>query len=575
MPKVKVPVLGTIGKSVAIEADAPSRTEMNTAIAAAIAAATPSTDPVRPSTTIWRFIQEIPANITALASLAGTGLVAKTGTGAFSVRSIAGTAGNITVANGSGAAGNPTIDLAAVTPGSGGDLVAITTDSYGRVTDLRPALLGDISDVDFVTDPPTDGDVLKYDGVHAVWYPGTSGGGSLATLTDVDLSTNLLAGQVLSYDAGSGFWVNSALPSGRYTRGADFTNGLAAVIVPTNKVAVVVTEDCSIIGVEVLTLGGTGSCVLDIAKSTYAGYPPTVSICGAAKPTISAGTKYQDFTLTGWTTALSEGDTLLIEVQSSTVFTYVAIRLILEPTGATAADGYTDERVRDVIAAALLDTSTVAWTYNDSLDQISANVPNDSITYAKMQNVSATSRFLGRITAGAGDTEELTGTQATSLLNSFTRSLKGLAPASGGTSGTANFLCEDGSWSVPPGTGASFPLLAPNGSVTAPSYSFSSSHPSGMYWLAPGIRYNADGVSGQHAFEINGTLKLTIAPNATHGVLSATGSAANITGALNFGVDVTTTAPSAGGGGALPATPLAYFQWTLAGNPIKVPYYPG
>lgn len=43
-------------------------------------------------------------------------------------------------------------------------------------------------------------------------------------------------------------------------------------------------------------------------------------------------------------------------------------------------------------------------------------IPNDTVTYAKMQNISATARFLGRITASAGDTEELTGAQAGSLI---------------------------------------------------------------------------------------------------------------------------------------------------------------
>lgn len=74
-------------------------------------------------------------------------------------------------------------------------------------------------------------------------------------------------------------------------------------------------------------------------------------------------------------------------------------------------------------------------------------IANDAVTYAKMQNVSATSRFLGRITAGAGDTEELTGTQATTLLDTFTSSLKGLAPSSGG--GTTNYLRADGTWAAP------------------------------------------------------------------------------------------------------------------------------
>lgn len=63
----------------------------------------------------------------------------------------------------------------------------------------------------------------------------------------------------------------------------------------------------------------------------------------------------------------------------------------------------------------------------------------------------ATARFFGRITAAGGPGEELTGTQATSLLDLFTSALKGLVPSSGG--GTANFLRADGTWGVPPGTG--------------------------------------------------------------------------------------------------------------------------
>jgi len=77
----------------------------------------------------------------------------------------------------------------------------------------------------------------------------------------------------------------------------------------------------------------------------------------------------------------------------------------------------------------------------------STTIPNNTVTYAKMQDVTATSRFIGRITAGAGDPEELTGTQATTLLDNFTSTLKGLAPASGG--GTANFLRADGTWAAP------------------------------------------------------------------------------------------------------------------------------
>jgi hypothetical protein len=79
-------------------------------------------------------------------------------------------------------------------------------------------------------------------------------------------------------------------------------------------------------------------------------------------------------------------------------------------------------------------------------------VDPNAITYSKIQDVTATNRFLGRITAGAGDIEELTGTQATTLLDVFSSSLKGLAPSSGG--GTNNFLRADGTWAIPPGGSA-------------------------------------------------------------------------------------------------------------------------
>jgi hypothetical protein len=72
-----------------------------------------------------------------------------------------------------------------------------------------------------------------------------------------------------------------------------------------------------------------------------------------------------------------------------------------------------------------------------------ATIANNAATNAKLADV-ATETIKGRITASTGDPEDLTGTQATTLLDVFTSALKGLAPASGG--GTENFLRADGSW---------------------------------------------------------------------------------------------------------------------------------
>lgn len=52
----------------------------------------------------------------------------------------------------------------------------------------------------------------------------------------------------------------------------------------------------------------------------------------------------------------------------------------------------------------------------DSTGIVTAEIAASAVTYAKIQNVSATSRLLGRVTAGAGVVEELTPTAARTLL---------------------------------------------------------------------------------------------------------------------------------------------------------------
>jgi hypothetical protein len=61
-----------------------------------------------------------------------------------------------------------------------------------------------------------------------------------------------------------------------------------------------------------------GSVTLDIWKSSYADYPPTVSnsITGAEKLTITSGIKNQSTSLTGWTTQINAGDILRFNIDS-------------------------------------------------------------------------------------------------------------------------------------------------------------------------------------------------------------------------------------------------------------------
>lgn len=82
----------------------------------------------------------------------------------------------------------------------------------------------------------------------------------------------------------------------------------------------------------------------------------------------------------------------------------------------TGAGGYTDEDAQDAVGSILADTATIDLSYNDTTPTLTGDVIDDSITYAKIQNVSATDRVLGRSSPGAGNVEEIT-------LTSFGRSL--------------------------------------------------------------------------------------------------------------------------------------------------------
>jgi len=84
-------------------------------------------------------------------------------------------------------------------------------------------------------------------------------------------------------------------------------------------------------------------------------------------------------------------------------------------------------------------------------------IVNNAVTLAKLADM-ATASVMGRVTAGIGDPEILTTTQLTTLVNTFTTSLKGAVPASGG--GTTNFLRADGTWASP--AAASFSAIAAN-----------------------------------------------------------------------------------------------------------------
>lgn len=75
-------------------------------------------------------------------------------------------------------------------------------------------------------------------------------------------------------------------------------------------------------------------------------------------------------------------------------------------------------------------------------------IVNDAVTNAKLAEMPA-GTIKGNNTNATANPLDLTGTQVTAMLDAFSTTAKGLAPASGG--GTTNYLRADGTWAAPPG----------------------------------------------------------------------------------------------------------------------------
>ncbi len=105
-------------------------------------------------------------------------------------------------------------------------------------------------------------------------------------------------------------------------------DGGGSAITTGGKAWVRVPYDMTITGWDI-TADQSGSIVIDVYKDTYANFPPdsSDSIAGTEKPTLSSAQKNQDTSLSSWTTSVSAGDYIKINVDSASTVTKVYLTI--------------------------------------------------------------------------------------------------------------------------------------------------------------------------------------------------------------------------------------------------------
>ena len=108
-------------------------------------------------------------------------------------------------------------------------------------------------------------------------------------------------------------------------------DGLGFELVPGVWGDVPIHFDGTILRWRLITLQA-GDLQIDVWKTDFAGFPPTVTdtITGTDKPLVSSAQANESTALTGWTTAVSAGDVLRFNIDSVSGITKATLTLTLQ-----------------------------------------------------------------------------------------------------------------------------------------------------------------------------------------------------------------------------------------------------
>jgi len=175
-------------------------------------------------------------------------------------------------------------------------------------------------------------------------YDGTGAGGSFiptlqiiapngSVVASCPVSTTLAAGALADVSWFPRVGGASSGGGGSSTRDLYFRFANGGFQLPTGIAGEFSLDYAATISQWTLLADQTGSAVVDIWKTAFGSYPPTVAntITGSALPTLTSALAAKSSTLTGWTTSISAGDTFRVNLNS--VASLTRLTLMLEITG--------------------------------------------------------------------------------------------------------------------------------------------------------------------------------------------------------------------------------------------------
>lgn len=305
-----------------------------------------------------------------------------------------------------------------------------------------------------------------------------------------------------------------------------------------------------------LTTTGTGAATL-ISNVLNIPTPPTATFTSLTTTGSSGSSTLTSGVLNVPTYTLSGlgGQPLATNLTSLSGLTYAStsfVKMTAAGTFALDTNTYLTGNQSITLSGDISGTGTTAIT-----TAIGAN----KVTNSMLAQV-ATATFKGRTTASTGNVEDLTVTQATALLDTFSSTLKGLVPASGG--GTTNFLRADGTWAAPSGglgtvTSVAALTLGTTGTDLSSTVANSTTTPVITLNVPTASATNRGALSSTDWSTFNNKQgAITLTTTGTSGAATLVGNTLNI------------PQYSGGGGGSTPvkltSQTLAVGSWTLSGG---------